>query len=224
MSFSSPRATDGPATGRCMIVVTPDAQRTMNTYLGASSLLGPDHLDLDVVRASKVTFLEGYLFDRDEAKDAYRVAAEAAHEAGREVALSLSDGFCVDRHRDDFLALITSGVDILFANEDEITRLYEVDDFDEAAGEGPRAAARSPASPGREGLGGGVRRRGPRDRPPRRPPAGRHDRRRRPVRRRLPVRLHPGHAPRRLRATRLDRRRRGDRPHGRPARACRSTS
>ena len=147
VAFDSPRATDGPATGRCLIVVTPDAQRTMNTYLGASSLLGPDHLDLDVVRASKVTFLEGYLFDRDEAKAAYRVATDAAHEAGREVALSLSDGFCVDRHRADFLALITDGVDILFANEDEITRLYEVDDFDD----GPRArcaaAARSPASP-----------------------------------------------------------------------------
>jgi sugar/nucleoside kinase (ribokinase family) len=132
VAFGSPRATDGPATGRCLIVVTPDAQRTMNIYLGALSLLGPDHLDLDVVRASKVTFLEGYLFDRDEAKAAYRVAADAAHEAGREVSLSLSDGFCVDRHRADFLALITDGVDILFANEDEITRLYEVDDFDVA--------------------------------------------------------------------------------------------
>jgi len=132
VDFTSPRATDGPPTGRCLIVVTPDAQRTMNTYLGASSLLGPDHIDLDVVRASKVTFLEGYLFDRDAAKAAYRVATEAAHEAGREVALSLSDGFCVDRHRDDFLALIDGGVDILFANTDEITRLYEVDDFEDA--------------------------------------------------------------------------------------------
>lgn len=132
VAFGSPRATDGPATGRCLIVVTPDAQRTMNTYLGASSLLGAAHLDLDVVRASKVTFLEGYLFDRDAAKEAYRVATTAAHEAGREVALSLSDGFCVERHRDDFLALIDGGVDILFANTDEITRLYEVDDVDDA--------------------------------------------------------------------------------------------
>ncbi len=130
--FDSPRASDGPATGRCLIVVTPDAQRTMNTYLGASSLLGPEHIDLDVVRASKVTFLEGYLFDRDAAKAAYRVATEAAHGAGREVALSLSDGFCVDRHRDDFLNLIDGGVDILFANTDEITRLYEVDDVEDA--------------------------------------------------------------------------------------------
>jgi len=130
--FDSPRATDGPATGRCLIMVTPDAQRTMNTYLGASSLLGPEHLDLDAVRAAKVTFLEGYLFDRDDAKAAYRVAADAAHEAGREVALTLSDGFCVERHRDDFLALIDDEVDILFANTDEITRLYQVDDFDDA--------------------------------------------------------------------------------------------
>lgn len=132
VDFSSPRATDGPATGRCLITVTPDAQRTMNTYLGASSLLGPDHIDLDMVRASSVTFLEGYLFDRDEAKAAYRVASEAAHDAGREVALSLSDGFCVDRHRDDFVALIDEGVDILFANADEVTRLYQVDDVDDA--------------------------------------------------------------------------------------------
>lgn len=130
--FDSPRATDGPGTGRCLIMVTPDAQRTMNTYLGASSLLGPEHLDLDTVRAAKVTFLEGYLFDRDEAKAAYRVAADAAHDAGREVSLSLSDGFCVERHRDDFLALIDDEVDILFANTDEITRLYEVDDVDDA--------------------------------------------------------------------------------------------
>lgn len=132
VAFDSPRAGEGPATGQCLIVVTPDAQRTMNTYLGASSQLGPDHLDLDVVRDAKVTFLEGYLFDRDEAKAAYRVAAEAAHEAGREVALTLSDGFCVERHRDDFLALVDGGVDILFANTDEITRLYEVDDVDDA--------------------------------------------------------------------------------------------
>jgi len=132
VTFNSPRATDGPATGRCLIVVTPDAQRTMNTYLGASSLLGPDHLDLDLVGAAKVTFLEGYLFDRDEAKAAYRAATRAAHDAGREVALSLSDSFCVERHRDDFLSLVDDDVDILFANTDEIIRLYQVDDFDDA--------------------------------------------------------------------------------------------
>ncbi|MEJ7584736.1 MAG: adenosine kinase [Acidimicrobiales bacterium] len=130
--FDSPRAEDGPPTGRCMIIVTPDAQRTLNTYLGASSMLGAQHLDLELVRAAEITFLEGYLFDRPEAKEAYRVATDAAHDAGRKVALSLSDGFCVERHRDDFLGLVVDGVDILFANTDEITRLYGRDTFEEA--------------------------------------------------------------------------------------------
>src|SRR5690606_26457891 len=113
------------------IVVTPDGERTMNTYLGASAALGVTDLDLDLIARSGVTFLEGYLFDRPEAKEAFRVAAAAAHDAGRKVALTLSDGFCVDRHRDDFLDLVSDGVDILFANEDEITRLYGVETFDE---------------------------------------------------------------------------------------------
>jgi sugar/nucleoside kinase (ribokinase family) len=132
VTFTSPRAGDGPSTGRCMIIVTNDAQRTMNTYLGASSMLCPDHLDLDLIEASQVTYLEGYLYDRPEAKEAYRTAAEAAHAAGRKVSLSLSDSFCVDRHRADFLQLVAEGVDILFANEAEITALYEVDSFDAA--------------------------------------------------------------------------------------------
>jgi sugar/nucleoside kinase (ribokinase family) len=132
VTFTSPRASDGPSTGRCMIVVTADAQRTMNTYLGASSLLCPDHLDLDLIRASTVTYLEGYLYDRPEAKAAYRVATETAHAAGRKVSLTLSDSFCVDRHREDFLRLVADGVDILFANEAEITALYEVDSFEAA--------------------------------------------------------------------------------------------
>jgi sugar/nucleoside kinase (ribokinase family) len=132
VTFTSPRAEDGPSTGRCMIIVTDDAQRTMNTYLGASSMLCPDHLDLDLIRAAEVTYLEGYLYDRPEAKDAYRVAAETAHAAGRKVSLSLSDSFCVDRHREDFLALVAEGVDILFANETEITALYQVGSFDQA--------------------------------------------------------------------------------------------
>jgi sugar/nucleoside kinase (ribokinase family) len=132
VTFTSPKAPDGPSTGRCMIIVTNDAQRTMNTYLGASSMLCPDHLDLDMIRASKVTYLEGYLYDRPEAKDAYRVATEAAHAAGQKVSLTLSDSFCVDRHREDFLQLVAEGVDILFANEAEIIALYEADTFDEA--------------------------------------------------------------------------------------------
>ena len=129
--FSADLATDGDPTGRCMIVVTPDGERTMNTYLGASATLCADHLDHDLIASAKVTFLEGYLFDRDDAKHAFRVAAAAAHDAGRKVALTLSDSFCVDRHRDDFLALVEGGIDILFANEDEIMKLYGVDTFEE---------------------------------------------------------------------------------------------
>jgi sugar/nucleoside kinase (ribokinase family) len=129
--FSADLADDGEPTGRCMIVVTPDGERTMNTYLGASATLCADHLDLELIAGAQVTFLEGYLFDRDDAKEAFHRAATTAHDAGRQVALTLSDGFCVDRHRDDFLHLVEQGVDILFANEDEITKLYGVDSFDE---------------------------------------------------------------------------------------------
>lgn len=129
--FDSPRAVDGDPTGRCLIIVTPDGERTMNTYLGASAKLCSDHLDLDLIARSKVTFLEGYLFDRDDAKDAFRVAAKTAHAAGRKVSLTLSDRFCVERHRDDFLGLVEDGVDILFANEEEIIELYGVETFDE---------------------------------------------------------------------------------------------
>ena len=129
--FDSARATDGDPTGRCMIVVTPDGERTMNTYLGASATLCAEHLDTDLIASAKVTFLEGYLFDRPEAKDAFRLAASTAHAAGRKVSLSLSDSFCVERHREDFLELVAEGVDILFANEDEITKLYGVETFEE---------------------------------------------------------------------------------------------
>ena len=130
--FSADLATDGDPTGRCMIVVTPDGERTMNTYLGASATLCADHLDLDLIGSAKVTFLEGYLFDRDDAKHAFRTAAAAAHEAGRKVSLTLSDSFCVDRHRDDFLTLVAEGVDILFANEEEIISLFDAASFDDA--------------------------------------------------------------------------------------------
>ncbi len=103
VTFESPAATDGPDDGRCLIVVTPDAQRTMNTYLGASAFLGPEDVDVDLVAAAKVVYLEGYLWDRPEAKAAYRKAARIAHEAGNEVSLTLSDSFCVDRHRAEWL-------------------------------------------------------------------------------------------------------------------------
>jgi sugar/nucleoside kinase (ribokinase family) len=132
VDFSTPPATDGPPTGVCVIVVTPDAERTMSTFLGASSLLGPDNLDLDLIGSAQVTYLEGYLFDLPEAKAAFRLAASTAHAAGRRVALTLSDSFCVDRHRDDFMALVQEGADLLFANEAEITSLFQVDSFDAA--------------------------------------------------------------------------------------------
>lgn len=126
-------ATTGPSTGCCLIVVTPDAQRTMNTYLGASVHLDPSDVDAEAIRSAKVLYLEGYLFDPPEAQEAFRLAARHAQDAGRTVALTLSDGFCVDRHRDAFLDMVEHHVDVLFANEDEILSLYQTDSFDEAA-------------------------------------------------------------------------------------------
>jgi sugar/nucleoside kinase (ribokinase family) len=134
VEFTTAPAADGPPTGRCLIIVTPDAQRTLNTFLGAAADLHPDDIDRDVVSASAVTFLEGYLFDQDDAKEAFRHAGRLAHEAGNRVALTLSDPFCVERHRADFRDLVEHHVDVLFANEQEICSLYEVDDFDTAAG------------------------------------------------------------------------------------------
>jgi sugar/nucleoside kinase (ribokinase family) len=119
-------------TGRCLIVVTPDAQRTMNTFLGVSSLLGPDDVGTEVVASGQVVYMEGYLYDKPEAKAAYRKAAAVAHQAGRKVSLTLSDSFCVDRHRDDFRALVRDEVDLLFANDDELRALYEVESLQEA--------------------------------------------------------------------------------------------
>ena len=131
--FDTPAATTGPSTARCLILVTPDAQRTMCTYLGASVGLDPADLDLDMVAQAKVLYLEGYLWDSDEAKAAFIAAAEVARAHGGEVALSLSDAFCVERHRDSFLELVDGHVDILFANEMEITALYKANSFEEAA-------------------------------------------------------------------------------------------
>ncbi len=119
-------------TGRCIIVVTPDAERTMNTYLGASSLLGVGDLDDAAIADGKVLYMEGYLYDRDEAKAAFRHAASVAHDAGRLVSLTLSDAFCVDRHRDDFRSLVSDEVDLLFGNESELVALYETETFDQA--------------------------------------------------------------------------------------------
>ncbi|MBK1669443.1 adenosine kinase [Rhodovibrio sodomensis] len=132
VDFETPSAATGLPTARCLVFVTPDAQRTMATFLGASTELGPDDLDHHQIAQAKVTYLEGYLWDAPAAKQAFVEAARAAHESGNRVALSLSDGFCVDRHRDSFLDLVENHVDILFANEDEITKLYQVDAFDDA--------------------------------------------------------------------------------------------
>jgi sugar/nucleoside kinase (ribokinase family) len=132
VGYSTPAATSGPPTGRCLIVVTPDAQRTLTTYLGASSQLGPADVDRDLIARAGILYLEGYLFDPPEAQRAFRAAAEIAHAAGRKVALTLSDPFCVDRHRAAFLELVEGHVDILFANEAEIRSLYTAPDFDGA--------------------------------------------------------------------------------------------
>lgn len=132
VAFDSPAATSGSPTARCLILVTPDAQRTMQTYLGACVELGPDDIDPGVIAAAGVTYLEGYLWDQPRAKEAFLKAARVAHEAGRKVSLSLSDPFCVDRHRDSFLDLVSNHVDILFANEAEIMSLYRAGSFDQA--------------------------------------------------------------------------------------------
>jgi sugar/nucleoside kinase (ribokinase family) len=119
-------------TGRCLIVVTPDAERTMQTYLGAGSSLGPDDVNEAVIASSRITYLEGYLWDPPGAKQAFLKAARIAHEAGRRVSLTLSDPFCVDRFRGEFQDLVAGHIDVLFANESEIMSLYEVATFDEA--------------------------------------------------------------------------------------------
>jgi fructokinase len=139
--FPTPPLSGGEATGRCLVLVTPDGQRTMNTFLGASQLFGPEHVDRALIADARILYLEGYLFDPPAAQQAFRVAAEAAHAAGRRVALSLSDPFCVDRHRAAFRDLVRGHVDILFANEAEITSLYEENTFD-AAAERARAETR----------------------------------------------------------------------------------
>lgn len=127
-------SSDGAATAKCLIAITPDAERTMSTFLGATKEITKDDISEDVISAAKVTYLEGYLWDEPHAKEAMRVAVDVARKHERKVALSLSDSFCVERHRDEFLALIKEGVDILFANEAEVKCLFESDDLDECIG------------------------------------------------------------------------------------------
>ena len=133
VTFDTPPAFDGPSTARCYVLVTPDGERTMNTYLGAAQDLHPNDIDVDTVAAAAVTYLEGYLWDPKHAKDAFLKAAKVAHGAGRMVALNLSDAFCVDRWRDEFLDLVRKGtVDLLFANAAELHSLYQTADLDTA--------------------------------------------------------------------------------------------
>ena len=131
--FPSTPLSGAAPTARCLILVTPEGQRTMNTFLGACVTFGEADVDEALVADAAVTYLEGYLFDPPEAQRAFRRAAAAAHAAGRQVALSLSDPFCVDRHRAAFLELVKQDVDILFANEAEVTSLYEANTFEAAA-------------------------------------------------------------------------------------------
>jgi sugar/nucleoside kinase (ribokinase family) len=133
VAFDTKPAADGPATGCSYILVTPDGERTMNTYLGAAQELTPADIDAAQVAASAIVYLEGYLWDPKNAKDAFVKASTIAHEAGRQVALTLSDSFCVDRYRGEFLDLMRGGtVDLVFANEAELHSLYQTADFDTA--------------------------------------------------------------------------------------------
>ncbi len=140
VSFETPPATEGPATARCLILVTPDAQRTMNTYLGACTGLGPSDIDAKLVASAQVTYVEGYLWDAPAAKQAVLKAFDAARAAGRKVSITLSDSFCVHRYRDEFRDLIRNKVDILFGNEAEIKALYEVETFEQAVAEARKEA------------------------------------------------------------------------------------
>ena len=133
VAFDTKAANGGPSTARCYIMVTPDGERTMNTYLGAAQDLKPEDIDEAQVASAALTYLEGYLWDPPRAKEAFVKAADIAHKNGRRVALTLSDAFCVDRYRNEFLDLIRKGtVDLMFANERELHSLYETSDFDSA--------------------------------------------------------------------------------------------
>ena len=133
VGFATKPAVAGPSTGRCYVLVTPDGERTMNTYLGAAQDLSAADIDADAIAASAIVYLEGYLWDPQNAKEAFLKAAKIAHQTGRKVALTLSDAFCVDRWRDEFLQLMRSRtVDLIFANEAELHSLYQSSDFDAA--------------------------------------------------------------------------------------------
>lgn len=132
VEFPGAAATSGQPTGRCLIVVTPDGERTMNTLLGAASELDPSDVDEAFLARAAVTYLEGYLFDREAAGEAFHKAARAAHAADRLVALTLSDSFCVERFLEPFRTLVSDQIDVLFGNDDELRLLFETDDLDAA--------------------------------------------------------------------------------------------
>jgi sugar/nucleoside kinase (ribokinase family) len=132
VTYDTPPLKEGLSTARSLIFVTPDAQRTMQTFLGATTQLGPEDLNMEYITSAKVLYLEGYLWDQPRAKNAMREAAIKAKDAGGKVSLTLSDAFCVDRYRDEFLELAERHVDILFANESEILSLYQANSFDDA--------------------------------------------------------------------------------------------
>jgi len=132
VNFETAKSEEGAATARSFILVTPDAHRTMNTYLGACVELGPEDIDPAMIAGSEVTYMEGYLWDPEGGKAAFRKAAQISHEASKRVSLTLSDSFCVGRYRAEFIDFIEGGVDILFANEDEIKSLYQTDNLAEA--------------------------------------------------------------------------------------------
>jgi sugar/nucleoside kinase (ribokinase family) len=129
VAYTTAPAANGSSTASSMIAVTPDGQRSMNTYLGACREMMPADVDTGEIAAAKILYIEGYLWDTDDAKDASRKAIRAAKDAGAQIALSLSDSFCVGRFRDEFLALMQQGLDIVFANEDEAKSLFETEDF-----------------------------------------------------------------------------------------------
>jgi sugar/nucleoside kinase (ribokinase family) len=129
VTFDTPAATAGPATARSFILVTPDGERTMNTYLGACVDLNEQDIDAATVKSADVTYMEGYLYDKPSAKAAFREAAKISQAAGKLTSITLSDSFCVERHRDDFLSLIKSSINIVFANESEIKSLYKTQNF-----------------------------------------------------------------------------------------------
>jgi sugar/nucleoside kinase (ribokinase family) len=160
VAFETPAATSGSPTARCLVFVTPDAQRTMQTYLGACVDFGPDDVAPAVIEDSHIVFLEGYLWDKAQAKEAFRKAVRVSHANGNKVALTLSDAFCVDRHRAEFMALIEDGIDVVLANEAEIKSLWQASSIDDAlaasAARSDRIWAVTRSEKGSVVIGGGV--------------------------------------------------------------------